>query len=102
MERRCFIKWVIGYQRMCELDRAVQLTAKTEKRHRSRNNFLKFKAQCDAEKRKEFIDKKCEWFEQQRKSTTTKDCWCSWLMFIRRFKLAKKFLDRAQNGIHRN
>lgn len=102
MERRCFIKWVIGYQRLSDLERGVWLCAKIEKRHRTRNNFHKFKAQSDAARRKEFIDKKCEWFEQQRRQSTTRDCWCSWLMFIRRFKLAKRFLDRAENGIQRN
>ena len=102
MERRCFVKWVIGYQRLSDLERGVWLSAKIEKRHRTRNNFNKFLAQATAAKRKEFIDKKCEWFEQQRKQTTTRDCWCSWLLFVRRFKLAKKFLDRGASGIQRN
>ena len=63
---------------------------------------MKFRAQALALKRKEYIDKKCEWFNQQRKHVTIRDVWYSWVMFIRRFKLAKKFLKRADNGIDRN
>jgi hypothetical protein len=48
---------------MNDLERGVFITAKTVLRHRTRNNFIKFRNQCAAEKRKAFIDKKCEWFE---------------------------------------
>jgi hypothetical protein len=71
-------------------------------RHRTRNNFIKLRNQCAAGKRKEFIDKKCDWFAAQRSQVCKRDVWYSWLMFIRRFKLGKKFLDRANNGIQRN
>ena len=80
---------------MNALDRGLALTEKTVKRHRLRNNFIKFRAKAAERKRLEFIRAKCEWFEQQRRSVTKRDCWYSWLMYIRRFKLAKKFLDRA-------
>lgn len=64
MLRRCYYRWVDGASRLNALERGVNLTAKTVHRHRTRNNFIKFRNQCAAEKRKEFIDKKCEWFEQ--------------------------------------
>lgn len=47
---------------MSDLDRGVNITKKTVLRHRLRSNFLKYRAQVAAAKRKEFIDKKCAWF----------------------------------------
>lgn len=95
MMRRCYVTWLAGALRLNELERGVNLTAKTVYRHRLRNNFIKFRKQCAEAKRKEFVEKKCEWFEAQRQHLTKRDIWQSWLMFIRQFKLGKKFLNRA-------
>jgi hypothetical protein len=78
------------------------ITAKTVLRHRTRNNFIKFRTLALAVKRAEFIEKKCQWFEQQRAHLCKRDVWYAWIMFIKRFKLGKKFLQRADNGIDRN
>ena len=63
MIRRCYNRWLVEAERLNELERSVALTAKTVYRHRLRNNFLKFRKQAAAAKRKEFVEKKCDWFE---------------------------------------
>jgi hypothetical protein len=85
MLRRCYYRWVGGAQRLNALERALDLTVKTERRHRTRNNFIKLREKCAAEKRREFIEKKCQWFEQQRSQVFKRDVWYAWLLFIRRF-----------------
>jgi len=84
------------------LERGINLSAKTEHKHRTRNNFIKLRSYCAAKKRAELIERKCKWFDDQRKHVLSRDVWYSWLMFVRRFKLAKKFLQRADNGMDRN
>ena len=64
MMRRCYLRWLYGSNQLHDLERGVNITAKTVLRHRTRNNFMKFRAQALALKRKEYIDKKCEWFNQ--------------------------------------
>ena len=100
--RRCYNRWLVVTERLNELERSVALTAKTVYRHRLRNNFLKFRKQAAAAKRHEFVEKKCDWFEAQRQHLTKREVWQSWLMFMRSFKLAKKFLNRANKGVERN
>lgn len=41
--RRCYYRWVGGAERLNALERGVNLTAKTVHRHRTRNNFIKFR-----------------------------------------------------------
>jgi hypothetical protein len=48
MMRRCYYRWVGGAERLNALDRGLALTEKTVKRHRLRNNFIKFRNQAAA------------------------------------------------------
>ncbi len=75
MMKRCFVTWLQGALRLNELERGVNITAKTVYRHRLRNNFIKFRKQCADAKRKEFVEKKCDWFEAQRQHLTRRDVW---------------------------
>lgn len=76
--------------------------SKVMQRRRLRNNFNKYRKKVMELKRKEFIEKKSDWFKALREGTTTKDVWFTWLLYIRQYKLAKKFLFRANNGVERN
>jgi len=97
-----FDYWVQGAVKIHNLEDGIFKTAKTVYRKRLRANFIKFRDQCAKEKRGEFVKNRMLWFAQNRRSATKKDVWMSWLMFIKQYKLAKKFLNRANNCIGRN
>ena len=64
-----------------------------------RNNFNKLKEKVAAVKRAEHIHKRLNWFGQTRASATLNDCLQSWRLFVKRHKLAKKFLMRSSNAL---
>jgi len=90
--RRCFNKWVKQAEVVCGLERGVNKTAKVELKHKMRSGFAKWRLNATAKRREDYIDKKRIWFLTQRQKLTKKDVWFSWLQFIRRYKLAKKFV----------
>jgi len=68
-------------------------------RRRLRNNFLKWLEQVKALRRVEHIGKKVGWFTETRGVTSKVDCFQSWRLYIKRYKLAKKFLTRSAASI---
>ena len=64
-----------------------------------RNNFQKLKLKVKATKRGEHINKRLDWFSNTRGTATLNDCLQSWRLFVRRQKLAKKFLMRSSNAL---
>lgn len=100
--RRYYDKWLAGARVINGLDHGLAKMNKIEHTYRLRANFYKWRAQAKAETRRALIEKKCAWFEQQRHKTTTKDCWFTWLEFIRQYKAAKRFMMRGNNGMDRN
>jgi hypothetical protein len=68
-------------------------------RRRLRNNFQKWLRQVKALRRAEHIAKKAGWFTDTRGETSKNDCFQSWRLFVKRHKLAKKFLMRSAGSI---
>ena len=49
--------------------------------------------------RAERIQARVDWFNKKRAHNTSNDCYQSWRLFVKRYKLAKRFLMRSANGI---
>lgn len=101
-QRRCYLRWLAGAEHLNQILRGSDIYEKLFQRLKIRNNFNKLRVKCAQKKRQEFIERKEKWFELQRQSLLKRDVWQSWLLFVKNFKLAKKFLGRAQNGMDRN
>jgi len=50
-------------------------------------------------RRLEHIQKKVSWFTETRGAAGTNDCFQSWRLYVRKTKLAKKFLTRSAASI---
>lgn len=68
-------------------------------RRRLRNNFQKWLGKVKAIRRAEHIARKADWFTDTRSSTSKNDCFQSWRLFVKKHKLAKKFLARSAGSI---
>lgn len=100
--RHFYNKWVSSALKLQNLETGLGKGHKIMQRRRTRNNFNKWKKKAAEIKRNEFIEKKSDWFKSLREGTTKKDVWFSWLLYIKQYQLAKRFLNRANNGIERN
>lgn len=68
-------------------------------KRRLKNNFKKWLAKCKEMKRQDHIAKKAAWFTNTRSATSLKDCYMSWILFVKKIKMAKKFIARSGNSI---
>ena len=100
--RAYFIKWVGGAIKLQNLEDALFKSSKTCYKNKLRNNFIKFRDQTRAKSRAEHIEARCVWLNSVRKAATTKDVWYELVAHKKRVQLAKRFLNRAINGIDRN
>ena len=100
--RNYFDKWVGGALKIQGLDQAMEKLKKTERKHRLRNNFHKLRAQAKATRRGVHIQARCDWFDLTRKGNSLKECMATWKENVRKLKLARKFMQRAMNGVARN
>ena len=98
MKKR-FKQWVASTEFILNVEEGAELGAKIMARRRLRNNFAKYLAKVREIKRLEHIQKKVSWFSETRSQTTTNDCYQSWRLFVKRHKMAKKFLLRSCNSI---
>ena len=99
--RRAYDKWIKGAEMRNGLERACDKMNKVEHTHKLRMAFYKYRAQAAAAKRAEYIESKCQSFAETRRKTQLKDFWITWTEYIRVFKLAQKFLNRANLGMDR-
>ena len=100
--RAYFDKWKDGALRIQGLDDAATKLNKTEHKRRMRIWFHRFRTSTKAKKREENISARCDWLTLTRGNATLKDCWLGWKHYIKTAKLARKFIDRAMNGMARN
>lgn len=100
--RAYYERWVAGALYRQALDQAMVKLNKTEKKHRTRVNFAKFRAQAKAARRGEHIQARCDWLDLTRKGNSLRDCMATWKENVRKIKLGKKFLLRAIHGMERN
>lgn len=68
-------------------------------RRRLRNNFNKYHRKVKELRRFDHIIKRVQWFGETRSRTTKNDCYQSWRLYIKRYKLAKKFILRSSNSL---
>ena len=73
--------------------------AKVMQKRRMRNNFNKWLDKVKSMRRADHIASKVQWFTNTRSNTSANDCFQSWRLYIRRYKLAKKFLMRSGSSI---
>lgn len=99
MMRQRFRQWVGGTEYIVGIQDGAELGAKIMAKRRLRNNFQKYLAKVREVKRLEHIQKRVAWFNQTRDGTTTNDCYQSWKLYIKRHKLAKKFIVRSSNSL---
>jgi hypothetical protein len=100
--RELFDKWKNGALQIQGMDMAATKLKKTEHKRRLRIWFAKLRTNTKAKKRGENITARCDWLTLTRHNANLKDCWLGWKHHLRTQKLAKKFLDRAMNGMKRN
>jgi hypothetical protein len=94
-----FKQWVAGTEYILGIQDGAVLGAKIMARRRLRNNFQKWLGQVKAGRRSEHIARKADWFTGTRAATSTNDCYQSWRLFVKKHKLAKKFLARSAASI---
>ena len=99
MLRQRFNQWVKSSEYILSIADGATLGDKLVKRRRLRNNFNKLKKQIKAIQRAEHIQKRVAWFMGVRGSAAKNDCYQSWRLWMKKIKLAKKFLMRASNGL---
>ena len=99
MMRQRFRQWVGGTEYIVGIQDGAELGAKIMAKRRLRNNFQKYLAKVREVKRLEHIQKRVAWFNQTRDGATTNDCYQSWKLYIKRHKLAKKFIVRSSNSL---
>jgi len=97
--RRRFLIWANNANRIADLEDALFLSSKTMRRHKLRQGFQKFKKQVGEAKRVEYIDNKVDWFEAIRSRKAYENCFDAWKSYIRRYKMARKFLLRGIKGV---
>ena len=95
-------KWVYGALRIQSLDQAMNILKKTEHKRRLRIWLAKFRTQAKAVRRENHINNRCDWFDLMRNNNSLKDCVATWKENVRKLKLARKFMQRAMNGLARN
>ena len=95
MMRQRFKQWVASTEYILGVQGGAELGAKVMARRRLRNNFMKFLAKVKELRRLEHIEKKVAWFGGTRGATCKNDCFQSWRLYVKRYKLAKKFLVRS-------
>lgn len=101
MLRQRFKQWVGSTEYIVSVEDAATLGAKIVHKRRLRNNFHKYLGKVKEQKRLEHVQKKLSWFSSTRAGSMTNDCYQSWREYVRRHKLAKKFLIRSSNGLDR-
>lgn len=94
-----FRQWVGSVEYIVGIQDGAELGAKVMARRRLRNNFNKYHRKCKELKRFDHIMKRVQWFNETRNYTTTNDCYQSWRLYIKRYKLAKKFILRSSNSL---
>ena len=99
MMRQRFRQWVGSTEYIVGVQDAAELGAKVMAKRRLRNNFNKYLAKVREVKRLEHIQKRVTWFNQTRNAATINDCYQSWKLYIKRHKLAKKFIVRSSNSL---
>ena len=100
--RNYFDKWKDGALKIQNLDEAMEKLKKTEHKHRMRHWFNKLRTQAKATRRGQHITARCDWFDLTRSNANLKDCIATWKENVRKLKLARKFMNRAMNGVVRN
>lgn len=99
MLRQRFNQWVKSSEYILSIADGAALGDKLVKKRRLRNNFNKLKRQVKAMQRVDHINKRVAWFMGVRASASKNDCYQSWRLWMKKYKLAKKFLMRASNGL---
>jgi hypothetical protein len=97
--RQRFKQWVSSSEYILSIADGATLGAKIMHRRRLRNNFNKLKKQVKALQRVEHIEKRVAWFMGVRKGANKNDCYQSWRLWVKKWRLAKKFLMRSSNGL---
>jgi hypothetical protein len=100
--RQRFKQWVNSSQYILSIADGATLGAKIMYRRRLRNNFNKLKKQVKALQRVEHIQKRVAWFIGVRQSASKNDCYQSWRLWVKNWRLAKKFLMRSSNGLDKH
>ena len=100
--RQYYNKWVEGALKIQNLDQGMTILKKTEKKHRLRYWLHKLRAQTKADRREQHINSRCDWLDLCRNNGNLKDCIATWRENVRKLKLARKFMQRAVNGLQRN
>jgi hypothetical protein len=95
MMRQRFKQWVASTEYILGVQAGAELGAKVMARRRLRNNFMKLLSKVKELRRLEHIEKKVAWFSDTRAGATSNDCFQSWRLYVKRYKLAKKFLARS-------
>ena len=99
MMKQRFRKWVGSVEYIVGIQDGAELGAKVMARRRLRNNFHKYHRKVKELKRYDHIIKRVQWFNETRSATTMNDCYQSWRLYIKRYKLAKKFILRSSNSL---
>lgn len=99
MMKQRFKQWVGSTEYIVGVQDAAELGAKIMARRRLRNNFNKYLRKVREVKRLEHIQNRVAWFNQTRSAATANDCYQSWKLYIKRSKLAKKFILRSSNSL---
>ena len=97
--RARFKRWVANCKYHLSVSDAALLAGKIVYKRRLRNNFQHFLKQVKAMNRNEHINKRLDWFSGTRSRASLNDVLQSWRLFVKRHKLAKKFLIRSANTL---
>ena len=97
--RARFKRWVANCQYHLSIDDGAAKAAKIVYKRRLRNNFQHFLKQVKAMNRNEHINKRLDWFSGTRSRASLNDVLQSWRLFVKRHKLAKKFLIRSAHSL---
>lgn len=100
--KRCFYHWIEGACKINNIDTGLTRLQKIITRGRLRAGFVKYRQCAKDHKRAEFVMKRQDWMIMMRGNASLKDCWKGWLHYIKTIQLARRFMNRAQNGMERN
>ena len=99
MMRQRFKQWVGSTEYIVSVEDGAGMAGKIMQKRKLRNNFNKYLAKVKELKRLEHVEKKTAWFTQTRAGTSKVDVFQSWMLFVKRHKMAKKFLMRSSNTL---
>lgn len=99
MMKQRFRQWVGSVEYIVGIQDGAELGAKIMTRRRLRNNFNRYHHKVKELKRLEHIEKRVAWFNETRNNNTKLDSYQSWKLYIKQYKLAKKFILRSSNSL---